>query len=220
MNNISVLEEKISGLKKGSSTLEVLERLKSKEISQNVTDKLLIVLLDCSDSMRDNMGSSSKIKTAWKVFQTNLAPNLSNWKYGILTFSNLVKWYIFTGSTPDTITKWNMPEPGGLTSLGEALIVAWKHIADHYAGARIILLTDGEPTDMPKSSILNMATLHSTIPIDTVAVGKDIDYDPVFLKKLSEITGGVFCEANSANNLADIITRLSPVQRPLLGVSK
>jgi len=43
------------------------------------------------------------------------------------------------------------------------------------------------------------------------------DYDPEFLKSLSSITGGMFCETDTVKLLADTIKQLSPAERPLLG---
>ncbi len=207
------IQDKMSSLKTLPSVSSVLNGLQKRE----KIDKLFIVLLDCSFSMSDNIGNQSKIEAAWKVFQSDLIPNLNEWTFGIMTFGNVVDWLIFPGKR-DILAK--QPSLCGSTSMGIGLKTAWKFINSSSNSARIILLTDGEPTDMPKPEIIEMVQFNSSIPIDTVAIGEGTNYDPIFLRQLSEITGGIFCEANSVSKLKDIIVKLSPIHRPLLGMVK
>lgn len=207
------IRDKLSSLKEGITQSSFLNSLKNKE----KIDKLLVVMLDCSYSMGDKMDDNSKIDTAWKVFQDKLEPNLNGWKYGILCFGNDTNWFIFPTESP-TLTNNIGPSLCGATSLGLGLRTAWSYIKENAVGSRIILLTDGEPTDMPKSQIVVMAENNCSIPIDTVAIGEGTNYDPAFLRQLSKVTGGIFCEATTVNKLLDIITKLSPINRPLLGV--
>lgn len=221
MTNLTkYVQGKLSSLKEAPATSSILEGLKVLEQRQTIIDKLLIVILDCSYSMSDNIGNSSKIDTAWKVFQTQLEPNLNSWTYGILIFGDTADWFIFPTESVIALAKSNRPSLRGATSLGLGLQTAWKFIRENAISSRIILITDGEPTDMSKSAIIEMAKNNSSIPIDTVAIGQGSNYDPVFLRQLSEVTRGIFCEASTAGKLASIITKLSPAQRPLLGTVK
>jgi uncharacterized protein YegL len=110
------------------------------------------------------------------------------------------------------------PVYSGCTALGRGLQTAWDWVKLNANQARFIILTDGEPTDMSKDSILDMARLNNSIPIDTVGVGAGtFGYDAKFLKELSETTGGIFTEAGTVKILTDIILKLAPSNRPLLG---
>lgn len=217
MTNLDIgAKEKLSQLKTGLSVSESLNGLRKHE----KIEKLLIVMLDCSYSMGETMRDNSKLDTAWKIFQHDLEPNLSNWTYGVLTFGNHAEWLIFPTPSDTALSKNIEPSLYGSTSLGQALIMTWDYISNNAVSSRIILLTDGEPTDMTKPNILEMTKGNSSIPIDTVAIGQGENYDPVFLRELSRITGGIFSEAGSAEVLKDVIVKLSPVQRPLLGAVK
>ena len=87
--------------------------------------------------------------------------------------------------------------------------------------ARIILITDGEPTDLSPTEILNQ--VDQGIPVDSIFVASQ--YEPLFggrrfLEELSALTGGVFAEVSDVSSLASSIKALSPAERPVLGAPK
>jgi len=83
------------------------------------------------------------------------------------------------------------------------------------------VLTDGMPNWRGgPEECLEWAEKHREVPIDTIGFGRPGDWDPVFLKCLSEITGGIFRKAKDARRLAEAIMMLSPAQRPMLGKPK
>ena len=213
--DIVIKNAKILGnLRQTNSTHSILKDLKSPE----KVDKLLLILLDTSGSMSEAMGNSSKISVAWKVFHEKLLPNMSGWSYGIIGFGDSAVWITHPTTNITALTPRN-PYASGMTALGQALKIAWDWSKTYSKEARFIVLSDGRPNDMNPDDILNMVKECNSVPIDTVGIGNgnSYSYDPMFLRKLSEITGGIFSEASSVQMLSDTIKRLSPAERPLLG---
>lgn len=221
-NSLPIPVEKLSGLKTRKSVSELLGQVKRTER----VDKVLIVLLDSSGSMYDKMDEvNSKIDVAWNIFKNELAPNMNNWTYGVITFQGWreTDWAIYPCQDTKTLVSLNTPRAFGSTPMRAALEMAWHWVRQNANQARFILLSDGVPTDSSPMSILALATDNNSIPIDTVGIGAGrvfSAYNREFLVKLSEITGGQFCEANSVKKLANMILELAPSNRPLLGTVK
>ena len=214
-NDIVVKNVKILGnLRQVNSTKSLLKDLKSPE----KVDKLLLILLDTSGSMAEAMGNSSKISVAWKVFHDKLLPNMAGWSYGIIRFGDSAQWESHPTSNT-TALKRMTPHAAGMTALGQALKIAWEWSRSYAKEARFIVLSDGRPNDMNPDDIINMVMECNSIPIDTVGIGSgsSSSYDPIFLRTISELTRGIFSEANSVQLLSDTIKKLSPAERPLLG---
>ena len=208
---------------------EVLKGLRNiniptKDINTNVNSSngVLIVLLDTSSSMCARFETSTRIKIANEVLRLQLIPNMLDWQYGIIKFGGMPSWYVLPTVSKNALVI-DAPAIGGTAMLG-GLKMAWEWIHKNNKGARIILISDGEPTDAGKQAILETVSINNNIPIDTVGIGDAktmySGYDLQFLRELSRITGGIFCEAHSVKQLADSIFKLSPVERPLLGVGK
>lgn len=143
------------------------------------SSKSIYILCDCSDSM-----SGTRIQQLRDVVKQLIGrPGLS-----FIRFSNKVE----RVENPAQVTTF------GGTRMWSALDFAYTERAD-----RILLMTDGEPTDKDKQQILDIVQAsHPTIPIDTIGIhgGRSASwgYDPEFLRKLSEITGGTFREVEDA----------------------
>lgn len=206
------IAEKLSGLRTGQTTKDLLQGLREQE----KVDKALLVLLDTSGSMNDALEMDRKIDAAWQVFRSQLMPNMAMWNHGIVGFNNEAYWISYPMQTTQLATQ--APYATGSTSMGQALHFAWIWIKGHAKEARIVLLSDGMPTDISKANILDMARENSGIPIDTVGIGDGtFTYDPIFLQELSRITGGMFQGVSSVAQLIDTVKKLSPQERPLLG---
>ena len=221
-NSLPIPVEKLSGLKTRKSINELLGQVKRIER----VDKALIVLLDSSGSMHDKMDEvNSKIDVAWNILRNELAPNMNGWTYGILTFQGWreTTWTIYPSRDTQALVSMKTPQAYGSTPMKAALEMAWHWVRENAKQARFILLSDGVPTDSLPMNILAVTTENNSIPIDTVGIGTGrafSAYNKEFLIKLSEITGGQFCEANSVKKLANMILELSPSNRPLLGTIK
>jgi len=191
---------------------------------QDKLDEVLLVLVDTSFSMTESMGMTSKMLAAWNALQKHIAPNMMGWAYGVITFQGFgeVDWKVYPCKDTNALTTTMHPIPMGGTPIGAALKFAWDWLRSNAKQARIILISDGCPTDMEDDEILGMALERKSIPIDTVGVGArgNVEYNPEFLRRLSELTGGVFCEVSTVRTLLDTILQLSPAQRPLLGPAR
>lgn len=190
-------------------------------------DRALVVCLDVSGSMAGRMNNEeSKLHTAWEAFKQELQPRLSGYHLGILAFgveeSNGVQWQLPpTNEVELSILKEPMPQGG--TPLLPALRQAWDWLKRRALKGRIIVISDGMPNEGGSpEEILGEAPKHG-VPIDCIGVGKGesfFSYDPVFLRRLAELTGGCFTEVSEVEKLAEAIKALSPAERPLLGQPK
>jgi len=206
-----------SGLKAKKSIQDVLQGKGFKAFEK--VDKVILILLDSSGSMSGMVETVPKNTVAWKALQQELTPNLSGWNHGLISFGRSVGFLIPPTTDTSALVSCDKPHASGGTPMLRALTIAWDWIGAHANQARLVLLSDGCPTDASTESILSFAKDHASIPIDTVGIGSvdSYSYDEAFLKELSRITGGMFCRAHSIKMLATTIRELSPAQRPLLG---
>ena len=93
---------------------------------------------------------------------------------------------------------------GGSTHMYEALQAAWA-----CEPSKIVLATDGEPTDADKSTILREAESVG-VPICTLGIGQgDYDFDEDFLRRLAEVTGGTY------DRVGDDLTQLTQLEHKI-----
>ena len=197
-------------------------------------DKALVICLDVSGSMYGLMDSGeSKLHAAWQAFRAELQPRLSGWDLGIIVFGTMsegVTWLLSPTSRVE-LDQLREPMPQGNTPMWKALSMAYDWIERRAKRARIIVITDGQPTDASPGEILEKA--NRGIPVDSIFVGTgDEASAPLFfreelavigerfLKKLSELTGGCFSRVTEVEKLAEAIKALSPAERPLLAQPK
>lgn len=190
-------------------------------------DKALVICLDVSGSMAGRMeNEESKLHTAWGAFKEELQPRLSGYHLGILAFGTLessgVQWQLPPTNQVD-LSYLKEPMPQGGTPLLPALHQAWDWLKRRALRGRIIVISDGMPNEGGgPDEILDEASKHG-VPIDCIGVGKGesfFSYDPTFLRRLAELTGGLFTEVSEVEKLAEAIRALSPAERPLLGQPK
>jgi len=96
---------------------------------------------------------------------------------------------IVFGSDVQEVTIEDIPnlDARGSTHMGDALDLAWSTEPD-----KIVLATDGEPTDRTKMEILREAE-EVGIMICTLGIGTgDRDFDEHFLQELARVTGGTY----------------------------
>lgn len=106
---------------------------------------------------------------------------------------------------------------GGGTRMGAALLETYRQMREkQYKTRRIILVSDGEPTDLSTSQIITDAkTKGEGIIIDTVGIGYDCDKE--FLEELAKATGGLFyfCPDGDYSKLSQVLLELSPEVRQI-----
>ncbi len=208
------------GLKATKGVSEVLKGIKT----QPHVDKVLIVLLDLSDSMLETFDAGNrKVDALWKVLKDDLSPKLAGWTYGILSFQGSeTTWIVYPTSATTALVSLRRPGTYGSTPMKKALETAWVWVKQNADSARFILVSDGCPTDCWKDELLEVVKVNTSIPIDTVGIGKGeggwSEYDESLLRGISRLTGGVFVRVGSMVKLVDTIATLSPTNRPLLGM--
>jgi len=154
------------------------------------------------------------VQVAWKSFKQVLQKHLAGWHLGILLFGTYegdgVQWHLPPTSTVE-LDALREPEAQDETPMLPALRMAWEWLRRRAEGGRIILLTDGLPNRGGyQEEILDEAPKHS-VPIDCIGF-KSMDfagYDKDFLRKLSSATGGIFTEAERAEELLAGVLRRS-----------
>lgn len=183
-------------LKNGTEKTRVsggaLKNLLSGRSSSSTLDEDIHVLCDCSGSMSGVR--IHQLKSCVEMFMLN-RPDLN-----FIGFADRV----FQVEASSQITC-----QGG-TSIWAALSHSYSKMVK-----RIILLTDGQPTDKYEKEILSLVQeSYTNIPIDTVGIGGSkgaFGFNREFLIRLSEITGGKFCE------IADVdLDQLLPMMEQLL----
>jgi len=193
----------------------------------------LILCLDCSSSMQEVLDSkSSKIDIACDAMRHQIVPNLDNIPFSLIIFPFNTEsgidfrrkqkaGFLFQNMNSRTeINKIPNPKASGNTPLLSALRLSVQFIGSKKG--RIILITDGMPNDAPINEILNFVGMLDSIIIDCVGIGsaKTLDYNPLFLQTLAEITGGIFVEAHNYEILTKTLKMLSPVERLKLSDGK
>lgn len=198
-----------------TSTSETLAKLSDPKLRalqrEPVSDNLLILVLDASGSMSESMGSGeSKMDVAWGAVKTHLAPYMADWVLEVVVCQDPIELMTFSLGS-------QQPFPLGGTPILASLFIAWDR-AKRAKKSRIILMSDGLPTDAEPETILEEVGKHSSVVIDTVGVGTALltGYDPKFLRRISALTSGVFCEARDMKALTGRLKELSPAMRPML----
>jgi len=185
-----------------SQKLDLAKEIERK-ISKTGLQSKYCFLLDCSGSMSDEMtsrGGKTKLAILKKAL-TDLV--LKNQEFRGSRFFSF-------GFTVEKIKFEDLEElsPGGDTPMLEALEKALSWARSAPEDGKVLLFTDGEPTDAAKEVILEFVT-RFPLPIDTVGIGEPgLGYDPEFLKRIAEITGGTFLECATEELLLQAPQRL------------
>ncbi len=198
-------------------------------VSEHDTSHLptIYCLCDASSSMCGAFGHTTKMNALCSALRDVTSQHLAGWNCKVVLFGT----FSSARRGPSKHTREirltdPIPEPFGDTPMLAALLEAWQYF--RYRPGRIVLFTDGEPTDASKPNILEAARHCTGIPIDTVAIGQRPtgysswqvyydEYDPDFLQELSRITKGIFVEVADIKQLLATALQLSPAVRLALG---
>jgi hypothetical protein len=178
----------IKALKKGEiSEIKVADSLHEKllnnleavdgRFADMFRERECVILSDWSTSMEGK--KEAELKRALKIVVPK-HPNID-----LIRFDSIVE--------PFEITNIDGMNACGATAMGEALKGAW---ANRYQ--KIILITDGQPTDMKQKDILNKAKINYFVPIHIIGIGTPSgtelggDLDEIFLRRLAMITKGSY----------------------------
>jgi len=220
-----ILEEKVANSEEGSVSL--------------LSEEVLIFILDCSGSMNSSMGSTRKfgamLKAAEKMLKERVKVQDSSQDIvGVLAFGvggygwgseDDIKLVAFPGIVTDKMCEDVAAlRCGGGTPMYRALKKAFDILDQSARGlGRIVLLSDGEPTDGGKDTILHYVKNiceETGFVVDTVGIGDantGYTYDKTFMEMLAKNGGGEFYECDEADALAARLLEMESERRVLIG---
>lgn len=180
-------------------------------VSQGSTDPLtlphrLVLALDCSGSMGGR--KIEHLKRASAQFIDKCNPN--DTALGVDTFP---KGFTAPITTINLSLKLMMDtvSAGGDTPLYDCL----GRIITNLTPTRVVLVSDGAPTDSGSDELVIGQYIESKIPIDCVHIGDSSSGEEV-LKSIAERTGGLYIKFTDTNALTSGLSYLTPGSRALL----
>ena len=159
---------------------------------ENEIPKMAVVMvIDNSGSMLDNLGSEKKLNLAKEAAISSLKNFRDTDEIGVLRFDDTYNWVtkLDDGADKDTIEEKirNIPDGGG-TSIYPALKEAEKALECSDAQIKhIILLTDGQDGNQDYEGLARRIVANE-VTLSTVAVGRDADIQ--LMQRLAELCEG------------------------------
>jgi len=192
-----------------------LEQLKAAKLAAQQDNALSLLpnrislIVDTSGSMIHSFGTGSRSDAAATALRRIVAAsNSKDTSYAILSYNSYshVICPMGTGYAKLLATAFS---PTG----GTVLLPSLTHALEQRSN-RCILLSDGGIYDIYECFLLIERTfVPNGIKIDTIAIG---DANDDVMKRLAEMTGGVFRRANTPSELQDIFLSLEPKNYLLL----
>jgi hypothetical protein len=151
-----------------------------------MADMAALVAIDVSSSMstRDGKEGATRNDAAEKALRNLQADNPG--KIGLIQFSGSAEW------RPTGVPDRN----GGTTNLAAALELMQPY---NGTGLKLFVVSDGEPDS--EERCLQLAKKFTSTKIDTVFIGSGEGWR--FLKKLADLTGGVFAKSEVPGDLEE-----------------
>ncbi|AHC51500.1 von Willebrand factor A [Sulfolobus acidocaldarius SUSAZ] len=157
-----------------------------------------IILLDTSGSMY-----GVKIETAKQGAMELLSRIPEGNKISFLTFSNNVNILSEYADAPSLVQQIKQIRSGGQTVLFRALERAIEIAKKHDLPGYIILLTDGQPTDVPEIEAYEKLNYPEAYKV--IAFGIGDDYNERLLKVITDKTAGVLYHVEDAKEIAEML---------------
>lgn len=180
----------------------------------------LVVLADVSGSMCDHIDSNqTKIEAEKDALTNMLVKGQEGQQVLIVEFpgEHIVDEVGVSQLTNDTqYLKGiiNGMSTRGMTPMYAALQAGYLRTGD--CNPRFVLMSDGQPNDnhYNEDDILKLVK-DKGVTIDVVGIGdpKAGNYDPVFLKRIADLTGGIYAEVTNYAQFIKTLYTLSPAQR-------
>lgn len=130
------------------------------------------LLLDCSGSM-----SGLKMQDAQRAAASFVDKVPSSYEIGLITFPGNIQ-HQLDEDHEGVKGALSRLSAGGGTPMAQAIMVAHQEmLIDHQGGKVIVLLTDGQPDDVPRAEAEAETAKQKGIRIITVGVGSDVNKD-------------------------------------------
>lgn len=200
----------------------LVDRLKAKastiNLNQGTLSEICIILVDTSSSMNESI---SKGERRSKIEAVRLAiPNLRAMgvrvMYGLAGFGNAASVYQhLTFQFGLILSQGEMLHPEGMTNLTAGLREGLQMISGKFAEKkRMILLSDGQANaEVDRIDHYLSLCREGGVIVDTISFG--VFADKVRLRDIAQKTGGIFSDADSAEELQKVYARLNYTVRYL-----
>jgi Mg-chelatase subunit ChlD len=185
------------------------------EMSKGKWDTVAIIA-DASSSMQESIpGGMSKIEAEKDALINMLKKGMAGSKIYLVECPGEDGYphsFVPTTNPKQIITIVRTMYSSGMTPMFGALEIAYDKTKGQKV--RFILMSDGMPNDCHNEDILDLVKKKEVV-IDTIGIGDPSsgNYDPDFLKKIAEITGGIYKEIHNYQQFMKELYALSPAER-------
>jgi Ca-activated chloride channel family protein len=187
----------------------------------------IVVVIDTSSSMTTpDLGGQPRIEVVKKVVHDFLG-GLTNDRVGIVIFS--AESMVLSPLTLDYAAAQRLVEPVAAgrplrdgTAIGTGLAAGLNVVRDSAARGKVaILLTDGQNNagDVQPSDAAQIAKLLGVrlYTIGAVAARSRTDIDEALMKRMSEMTGGLYFRASDETALRDVYREIQTLEKARVG---
>jgi Mg-chelatase subunit ChlD len=200
----------------------LVDRLKAKastiNLNQGTLSELCIILVDTSSSMSEsiNRGEGRSKIEAVRLAIPNLRAMGVKVMYGLVGFGDTSSIYQhLTFQFGLILSQGEMLSPNGMTNVTAGLREGLQMMSGKFAERkRMILLSDGQ-ANIEVDRIDHQLSLcrEGGVIVDTISFGESAD--KVRLRDIAQKTGGIFSDADSAEELQKVYARLNYTVRYL-----
>ncbi len=165
------------------------------ETSSQLRNVHFIIAVDNSPSMKNDGKFETAVESAQKLISSLPRDNMVT----LILFSNHPK-VVYTGNTGVYVP---VPTEKGATTRFHELIRYIIELSSRYQmPTKAILLTDGKPVD--KRNVKDYEKLSFPPNLQIIAIGIGRDYNEVILKRLADMTAGVFYHIEDPSQLPSL----------------
>ncbi len=178
----------------------------------------VMIAFDLSGSMSRDMIGGRRIDVAKKLASEFVRQRKDD-HVGLVGFANFA--YVASPLTYDTkavseiIDRFYLGIAGQYTALRDGLFMSIRMLKKSKAKQKIIvLLTDGEDkgSKVPLKALVN-AIKKEDVKIYSIGIGNGGDYNANFLQYISDISGGKFYQASSADALKNVYEQINKLEK-------
>jgi len=173
------------------------------------TREKVILCLDISGSLLDYMGSETKIEATKKAACDFIQQKVgTKEKVGLVIFNHKAKELSLPINDYNRLIRLIKEiNAGGGTEMDKGMLLAYNLLSGSGL-KRVIVLADGL-SDPNRALLAAQEALHKEIVVDTIGAGYSYDLDVSVLKKIAEVTGGVYRHVSDPAQMREEFVDLS-----------
>lgn len=215
------IEKHADGIRIGSVKSKLQERVEAASLNPSPqndpssTENRIALLLDASGSMSDHVTDNKQkyqlLHDAVEAF--TMSTDFTNSAIAIETFPPMVSLPLCAEPVIITVEAKGV-HPTGCTPMAQTMETALHNVPM----TRAIIVSDGQPDSVDGAYHQAQVYKEASIPIDTVHIGRGEQGEDC-LRRIAEITGGLYIKFTDVNSFAKNFKWLSPMLRSqLLGL--